>query len=582
MREEGERIQGLRRAKGASVPVEGIPLPRRLVWTVVLVALLLAGCSSSNDSSGSGGGGASTSNPILLQSLSISPTGVVLLPGASLPLTAVGQFTNGSVASLASGVTWSVDNPAIATVSATGVLTGVSPGVVTVQVTSGGVVGQQQYTVAAGALVSLAVTPNPQNIVAGATQQFTATGTLSNGQTANLTSSATWSSDSANATVNATGLVTGVSAGPAVISATAFGLTGQANVTVTAPQVASLQILPNPALGAPNSLRQMACFGTLTNGQVVDLTATVAWTSDAAGQTVIRAQHAASGQNAQTDYVVDDFYYLGTGLDAVPFRADGVGAVTFSPSLFVAPFTFNNTLATLHPVGTYLFGKRSNALSATVEVRRLDPRNGRQFAQANLVLPLPSNQIAVHPTGRALYGSAAAGVALLPLDPFRIVASGAGQVVPLEFIQGGLAVNPAGTFLYAGTLSDQDGVTPQLSVLPLDPATGLVTGPAVRVDNMPLPTTLGLTFTPDGTRMYLHDGVTTTLFALDAGGLPVLPGTVQVDASNESASSLAFNQAGTRAYAGRSLFGGPFFNAVDYTVDGEPAPWLPCLPGPSS
>jgi uncharacterized protein YjdB len=55
----------------------------------------------------------------------------------------------------------------------------------------------------------------------GATAQFTATATMADGSTQNVTSLATWSSsNSAVATVSSAGLVTGVAAGSTAVGAT--------------------------------------------------------------------------------------------------------------------------------------------------------------------------------------------------------------------------------------------------------------------------------------------------------------------------------------------------------------------------
>lgn len=67
----------------------------------------------------------------------------------------------------------------------------------------------------------------------GATTQFSATATLSDGTTVPVTSTASWSSsNSAAATVNASGAVTGVAAGDADITATYQTISGKAHVTV--------------------------------------------------------------------------------------------------------------------------------------------------------------------------------------------------------------------------------------------------------------------------------------------------------------------------------------------------------------
>ena len=77
-------------------------------------------------------------------------------------------------------------------------------------------------TVNAATLQSIAVAPASPFIVAGSTQQFTATGTYSDNSTKNITTSVTWaSSKMAFATIGAaTGLATGVAAGTTQITAT--------------------------------------------------------------------------------------------------------------------------------------------------------------------------------------------------------------------------------------------------------------------------------------------------------------------------------------------------------------------------
>ena len=90
------------------------------------------------------------------------------------------------------------------------------------------------FVPAAPTLSSIAVTPANPSIVAGTTQQFTATGTYSDSSTADLTGSVTWASDtSAAATINAGGLATGVAAGTSTISATLGPVSGSTMLTVT-------------------------------------------------------------------------------------------------------------------------------------------------------------------------------------------------------------------------------------------------------------------------------------------------------------------------------------------------------------
>ena len=82
---------------------------------------------------------------------------------------------------------------------------------------------------------SIAVTPANPSIVAGVTQQFTATGTYSDGSTQNLTGSVTWtSSNTTVATISASGLASAASAGNTTIQAALTSVTGSTGLTVTA------------------------------------------------------------------------------------------------------------------------------------------------------------------------------------------------------------------------------------------------------------------------------------------------------------------------------------------------------------
>ena len=116
----------------------------------------------------------------------------------------------------------------------------------------------------AATLNSIAVTPANPTIQAGATQQFTATGTYSDNSTKDITSQATWaSSNTAVATISPAGLASGVSAGATTISATQNGITGNTMLTVQgAPLAITTTSLPNGSVGVTYSATLTASGGT--------------------------------------------------------------------------------------------------------------------------------------------------------------------------------------------------------------------------------------------------------------------------------------------------------------------------------
>jgi uncharacterized protein YjdB len=84
-------------------------------------------------------------------------------------------------------------------------------------------------------LTSITVTPNSATVAAGSNVQFSATGTYTDGSTANISNSASWSSSSTSvATVTATGLANAAGPGTATITAASGNASGTASLTVGA------------------------------------------------------------------------------------------------------------------------------------------------------------------------------------------------------------------------------------------------------------------------------------------------------------------------------------------------------------
>jgi uncharacterized protein YjdB len=142
-------------------------------------------------------------------------------------------------------VTWSSSNGAVATVSATGLVTGVTAGTVSMTATSEGVSGTLSITVLAGPVASVTVTPSTSTVEVGRTTPLVAAmrdslGALLTGRAVAWTSSAT-----AVAIVAADGTVTGTSPGSATITATSEGQVGTATVMVTASAASRVVATPH-------------------------------------------------------------------------------------------------------------------------------------------------------------------------------------------------------------------------------------------------------------------------------------------------------------------------------------------------
>jgi hypothetical protein len=120
---------------------------------------------------------------------------------------------------------WASTDTTVATITSTGVVTGISAGTTTLTCVVEGKVGILNVTVSQVGIHRIVVTPDSTDVKVGATKQFTAQ--AFDADSVALTTAAlngrlfVWtSSDATKAVVSATGLVTGVAVGPADITAT--------------------------------------------------------------------------------------------------------------------------------------------------------------------------------------------------------------------------------------------------------------------------------------------------------------------------------------------------------------------------
>lgn len=203
--------------------------------------------------------------PPQVASVSVSLATTTIMVGATTQATASAMDTRGL--SLSSELrTWTSSAPLIASVSGSGLVTGVAPGTATIRGTVMGRTGSVDVTVLAPvASVQVSGAGGVSTVQRGNTLQLTAT--LRDAGGAILTGrSVTWtSSNAAFASVSASGLVTGTGTGSATITATAEGASGTLQVTVST-DVATVTVTPSSPTIAP--------VGAVLTGGTQQLTAT--------------------------------------------------------------------------------------------------------------------------------------------------------------------------------------------------------------------------------------------------------------------------------------------------------------------
>ena len=169
-----------------------------------------------------------------MASVTATPASASVNEGSTVQLTATPQDGNGNPLS-GRVVTWASSNTSVATVSSSGLVTGKVAGSATITATSEGQSGTAAITVVHVPVASVTVSPASGSVPAGSTLQLAATPKDASGNA--LTGrTITWSSsNTAVATVSSSGLVSGVVAGSATITAMSEGQSGTAAITVTPP-----------------------------------------------------------------------------------------------------------------------------------------------------------------------------------------------------------------------------------------------------------------------------------------------------------------------------------------------------------
>jgi uncharacterized protein YjdB len=247
-------------------------LVRSPIVTLTLIILLVVALSSCTSN-------ARQDQP-QLTSLGVSPAKATMATGTTQQFTATGRLTDGSSQDMTAAVVWNTQNPSVAVISSSGLVTAKSAGSTAITATSGSVAGSMSLTVVAATLKSIAITPANATLSRNATQQFTATATLGDGSTQNLSGSVTWSSVTPSvATISATGLATALAAGTSTIQASSGDVTGSATLTVTAASLSSIVVTPaNPSI-AKGLTDQFTATGGYSDASTQNITNSVTWSS---------------------------------------------------------------------------------------------------------------------------------------------------------------------------------------------------------------------------------------------------------------------------------------------------------------
>lgn len=242
------------------------------------------------------GSKAVTINSLTVSSVTVSPSTKTIAKGTTTQFTATATYSDGSTADVTKTAVWTSSNTSFGTVDTSsttgGIARGIAAGAVTITAATGGKSAAATLTVTSATLVSIAVTgADPDGIIAkGTSNQFTATGTYSDGTTQEITSLVSWGwgTDSSSTSVNVSngtgtnGLATGLgTVNNLTITASLGGKTGNATLSVTAATLTSINIGENTATVANGFTLQYIATGTFSDNSTQNISSLVTWNSSA-------------------------------------------------------------------------------------------------------------------------------------------------------------------------------------------------------------------------------------------------------------------------------------------------------------
>lgn len=215
-----------------------------------------------------------------LTALTLSQPSPAIASGTSQQLTVVGTFSDGTTQVVTGSASYTTSNSSVATVTAAGNVTGVTPGTTFVQATLLGVTGSAPLTVTSAGLSSLTVSPATVTLAKGTATQLRVRAGFTDSSTQDLTSSAAWTSSNPTlATVSNLGFVTATNVGSVNVTALYGGLTSTSTVVVTSATLQSLAVAVRNSAIASGTSESAAVTGTFSDGSTQDLTSAVTYTS---------------------------------------------------------------------------------------------------------------------------------------------------------------------------------------------------------------------------------------------------------------------------------------------------------------
>ena len=404
--------------------------------------------------------------PVTAARIDVVPPVVRLRVGQSVQLSATARDeTGGTVPGVAFG--YVSEAPAVASVTASGQVSGGAGGITTITVTGGGASARVPVRVS-GVAATIQVTPAAPEIVRGTSVALVVTVRDSDGVALPDEPVTYATSDGTVATVTATGVVTGIAGGPATITVTALPASAAVPVTVLG-SPAGTDVTASPISGRPYGV-------AVSRSGVVYVTRLDAGLMTRFDLPVITVSGNVAVGSFPTDVAFDPTgaraYVTNQGSQQV-----GVVNVATNTQVGVIPTGGDPFRVLVSPTGARLYvTTNANDLLA------IDLPGGT--VHARYALGSASSGIAFHPNGVLLYGTTIDGM----VYEVNTVTDSARALFTTGYLQD-IAVSRDGAEMY---IAREDG-----------PMEVRATATGAHIAYIPIASgAFGLKLTPDGRQLY--------------------------------------------------------------------------------
>jgi uncharacterized protein YjdB len=276
-------------------------------------------------------------------SLSVYPGAVTLPAGGLRQLSAQIIYSDNTSRDVTGQSTWVSSSPQVAGVDSArnrGLVTAVGTGSTTITVSDLGLSATAQITVSGATVESINLTPIQPSVAVGTPIGFSAVAIYTDHTSQNVTGLATWTSSTPSvADVSdargSKGQSQTFTAGTSSITASYQGVSGTAQLTVTAATLQVIQITPfNPTLPV-GFVTRLQATGIYSDNTVQDLTGLATWTSGAPSIADVSTAGGTRGQLsplAKGSTTITATYQGVTGTDGVQVTDATLQTISINPS----------------------------------------------------------------------------------------------------------------------------------------------------------------------------------------------------------------------------------------------------------